>query len=59
MVLSFLVLVGPSILFATCSLTLASSLARTLPLQLITAFAGSIVGLAVGFVVVVYGLGVW
>jgi hypothetical protein len=51
--------VGPSILFATGSLTLASGFTRTLPRQLTTALAGSIVGLAVGFVVVVYGLGVW
>ena len=46
----FLEFVGPSILFTTGLLTLASALARTLPLQLITAFAGSIIGLAVGFV---------
>jgi hypothetical protein len=58
-VLYFLAFVGPSILFATGTLTLASSFARTLPLQLITAFAGSMVGLAIGFVVVVYVLGVW
>jgi hypothetical protein len=38
---------------------LASSFARTLPLQLVTAFAGSMVGLAVGIVVVVYVFGVW
>jgi hypothetical protein len=58
-VLYFLGFVGPPILFATVSLTLASGFARTLPLQLITAFAGSMVGLAVGFVVVVYAFGVW
>jgi hypothetical protein len=50
----FLRFVGPSILFATGSLTLASGFARTLPLQLITAFAGSIIGLGIGFVGVVY-----
>jgi hypothetical protein len=39
---------------------LASSFARrTLPLQLVIAFAGSIIGLGLGFVVVVYVLGVW
>ncbi len=59
-VLYFLGFVGPSVLFATGSLTLASGLAwRRLPLQLITAFAGSMIGLAVGIVVVVYVLGVW
>jgi hypothetical protein len=52
--------VGPSILFATSLLTLASGgFARTLPLQLITVFAGSMIGLGIGFVVVVYALGVW
>ncbi len=51
--------VGPSILFATSLLTLASGFARTFPFQLITAFAGSMIGLVVGFVVVVYALGVW
>ena len=51
--------VGPPILFATASLTLASGFARTLLLQLVVAFAGSMIGLAVGFVVVVYVLGVW
>jgi len=49
--------VGPSILFATSLLTLASGFARTLLLQLITAFAGSMIGLEVGFVVVVNALG--
>ena len=57
--LYFLRFVGPSILFVTGSLTLASGFARTLPLQLVTAFAGSMIGLAVGFVIVVYVLGVW
>jgi hypothetical protein len=47
--------VGPSILFATSLLTLASGFARTLPLQPITVFGGSMIG----FVVVVYALGVW
>ena len=59
-VLYFLGFVGPPILFATGSLTLASGLAwRSLRLQLVTAFAGSMIGLAVGFAVVVYVLGVW
>jgi hypothetical protein len=58
-VLYFLGFVGPSILFATVSLTLASGFARTLPLQLVVAFAGSMIGLGVGFFVVVYVLGVW
>ena len=51
--------VGPPILFATASLTLASGFARTLPLQLVTALAGSMIGLAAGFVVIVYVLRVW
>jgi len=34
-------------------------MARRLLVQLITAFAGSMIGLAVGFIVVVYVLGVW
>ena len=55
----FLGFVGPSILLATGSLTLASGFARTLALQLITAFVGSMVGLLVGFIAVVYVLGVW
>jgi hypothetical protein len=58
-VLYFLAFVGPPILFATGSLTLTSGFARTLPLQLFVAFAGSMIGLGVGFVVVVYVLGVW
>jgi hypothetical protein len=57
-VLYFLVFVGPSILLATGFLALSSSFARTLPLQLIAVFAGSMIGLGVGFVVVVYALGV-
>jgi hypothetical protein len=58
-VLYFLVFVGPSILLATGFLTLSSSFARTLPLQLITAFAGSVIGLAVGFVAAIYVLEGW
>ena len=54
-----LVFVGPSILFAACSLTVASTFARALSVQLIAAFAGSLSGLAVGFVIVVYVPGVW
>jgi hypothetical protein len=54
-----LAFVGPSILFTTGSLTFASGLAKTLPAQLITAFAGSLIGLAVGFVVGVYGQRLW
>ncbi len=51
--------VGPPILFAVGSLTLARGLARTLPLQLVVAFAGSMIGRAVGIVMVIYVLGVW
>ena len=58
-ILYLLAFVGPPILLATGSLTLVSGFARTLPLQLASAFAGSIIGLAVGIVVVVYVLGVW
>jgi hypothetical protein len=58
-ILYSLAFVGPSILFATGSLTLASGFARTLPVQVVTAFAGSMIGLAVGFFAVVYVLGVW
>lgn len=54
-----LTFVGPSILFTVGSLTLASGFERTLLVQLITASAGSMIGLAVGFIAVVYGLGVW
>jgi hypothetical protein len=54
--LCFLGFVVPSILFATGSLTLASAFARTLPLQLVMAFVGSTIGLAAGFVMVVYVL---
>ena len=56
----FLGYVGPSILLATGSLTVASGFARrTLWVELITAFAGSIIGLAVGNIAVFYVLGVW
>ena len=58
-VLYFLGFVGPSILFTTGSLTLASGFARGILLQLIVAFAGGIIGLAAGFVADVYVLGVW
>jgi hypothetical protein len=54
-----LTFVGPSLLFATGSLALANTFATTLTTQLIAAFAGSLIGLTFGFVVVVYGLGVW
>jgi hypothetical protein len=54
-----LTFVGPSFLFAAGSLTVANTFARSLPVQLVTAFAGSLIGLATGFVVVVYVLGVW
>ena len=54
-----LAFVGPSILFATGLLAAANAFARVLPVQLIAAFAGSLIGLAVGFVVAVYVLGVW
>ena len=54
-----LAFVGPPILIATGSLTLTSGFARTLPLQLFVAIAGSMIGLAVGIVVVVYVLRVW
>jgi len=49
--------VGPSILFATSLLTLASAFTRALSVQLITSFAGSLIGVAVGFVEVVYVFG--
>jgi hypothetical protein len=58
-VLYFLALVGPPILFSTGSLTLTSGFASALPLQLVVAFAGSMIGLGVGIVLVVYVLGVW
>jgi hypothetical protein len=58
-VLFFLAFVGPSILLATGSLTLASGFTRMLLPQLITALAGGLLGLAIGYVVVAYGIGVW
>src|SRR5215210_5808418 len=58
-VLYFLVFVGPSVLFTNAALTVASAFESTLWIQLIAAFVGSLVGLAVGYVAVVYGLGVW
>jgi hypothetical protein len=51
--------VGPSVLFATGSLAVANAFARSLSIQLLATFAGSLIGLTVGFVVVVYVLGVW
>ena len=54
-----LVFMWPSLLFATGFLTVANIFARTLPVQLITAFAGSLFGLAMGFVVAIYVLGAW
>jgi hypothetical protein len=57
--LYFLVFVGPSVLFTNAALTVAGAFERALRTQLITAFVGSLVGLAVGFVVAVYGSGVW
>ena len=54
-----LMFVAPPVLFATGSLTVANTFAKTLPIQLITAFAGSLIGLAMGFALVVYLLSVW
>jgi hypothetical protein len=54
-----LAFVGPSLLLTTVSLTVANTLARSLPVQLSAAFAGSLIGLAVGFVMAVYVPGVW
>jgi hypothetical protein len=54
-----LALVGPSLVFATGSLAVMNTFARALPVQLIAAFAGSLIGLAVGFVLAVSVLGVW
>jgi hypothetical protein len=51
--------VGPSVLLATVSLAVANALTRAFPVQLIAAFAGSLIGLTVGFAVAVYVLGVW
>jgi hypothetical protein len=58
-ILYLLAFVGPPILFTSGSLTLVSGFVRTLPLQLATAFGGSVIGLVVGIVVVVYVLGGW
>ena len=57
-VLYFLVFVGPSIMFTNAALTVASAFESVLWTQLIAAFVGSLVGLAVGFVAAVYGLGI-
>ena len=54
-----LAFVGPSILLTTIALSMASVSERALSVQLTTAFAGSLIGLGFGFVVVVYVLGVW
>ena len=58
-VLYFLVLVGPSVLFTNAALTVASAFQRALWIQLIAALVGSLGGFAVGFVAAVFGLGVW
>ena len=59
-VLYLLAFVGPPILIVTGSLTLASGFARrAILVELITAFAGSMIGFAVGYVVVFYVLEVW
>jgi hypothetical protein len=53
-------IVGPSITFTTTALTMGSASARTLVAQLtIARLLGSLGGLAVGFVVIVYVPGVW
>lgn len=57
-VILFAVFAGPSISFTAVSLTLGG-LARNLPLQLTAAIAGSLVGLATGFVVAVYWPVAW
>jgi hypothetical protein len=54
-----LAFVGPSILLTTIALSIASAYTWALAMQLTTAFAGSLIGLGFGFVVVVYVLGVW
>jgi hypothetical protein len=56
--LYFLAVCGPSILLATSALSI-SALTRAPQGQLAAAFIGSIAGLAVGFIVIVYGLRVW
>jgi hypothetical protein len=59
-VLYYLVFLGPSIIIATGALTLTNGfLRRTLPVELITTFGGSMIGFALGYVVVFYVLGVW
>ena len=58
-VLVFLAFAGPSILLTTVSLTLGSGFARILPLQLVIAFAGCLIGLSIGLVVAVYGPVLW
>jgi len=54
-----LALCGPSILLATSFLSLSSIFTRAPLAQLAAASAGSIAGLALGFITVVYGLRVW
>ena len=54
-----LAFVGPSILLTTIALSMTSAYTSALSVQLTTALAGSIIGLGLGFVVVVYVLGVW
>ena len=54
-----LTFVGPSLLCATALLTVANTFAMTLPIQFITAFVGSLIGLVMGLAVVVYLLGLW
>ena len=44
-----LTFVGPSLLLASGSLTVANTSLRALAVQLIAAFSGSLIGLAVGF----------
>jgi hypothetical protein len=53
-----LAFVGPSILFASGLLALVNAFTRALPVHLIAACAGSLIGLAAGFVVAVYVLAV-
>ena len=57
-VLLFLVFVGPPVLLTAVSLTLGG-FARTLPFQLALAFAGNLIGLAIGFGVAVYAPVIW
>jgi hypothetical protein len=58
-VLYLLAFWGPSILFATGSLSVASAFTGVLPLQVAAALAGSLAGLVAGYITVVYVLGVW